>query len=115
MIDGNYQGKIGRLAWERADAVVWLDLPRWQVMRQVVTRTLIRALDRRALWNGNRESWAGFALWRRDESVIWWAWTSYPRVKRMYETALADASLTHLKWHRLRDRKDLENFLEKWL
>src|SRR6266508_2350063 len=36
---------------------VWLDLPRHAVMRQVIWRTLRRAMLRAELWNGNRERW----------------------------------------------------------
>jgi len=43
------------VVWTRADIVVWFDLPRRTVMRQVVTRTLRRAITRAELWNGNRE------------------------------------------------------------
>lgn len=40
---------------DRADLVVWLDLPRRSVMRQVVTRTVRRRFRREVLWNGNIE------------------------------------------------------------
>ncbi|MFT4262487.1 MAG: AAA family ATPase [Nocardioides sp.] len=111
VIDGNYQGKIGTLAWERADAVVWLDLPRWRVMWQVLSRTAARAATGRELWNGNRESWGGFALWRGEESVIWWAWTSHPDVRRRYEDAMRDPAYAHLAWHRLTSRAGADAFL----
>ena len=40
-VDGNYS-VLRDLIWDRADTVVWLDLPRPVVMRQVVARTLRR-------------------------------------------------------------------------
>ena len=40
---------------DRADLMVWLDLPRATVMRQVTARTLRRRLTRQELWNGNVE------------------------------------------------------------
>ncbi len=40
---------------ERADLVVWLDLPRFTVMSQVVNRTVRRRLSDEPLWNGNLE------------------------------------------------------------
>lgn len=56
VIDGNYRTVvIDGPVWERADTVVWLDLPRRTVMRQVIARTLYRVLRRQELWNGNRE------------------------------------------------------------
>ncbi|MGB9374609.1 MAG: hypothetical protein WCA82_10675 [Jiangellales bacterium] len=62
---------------ERADLVVWLDLARHTVMRQVVRRTLRRRLRREVLWNGNVEP----ALWSivaDDEHIVRWAWRTHP-------------------------------------
>ena len=67
--DGNYS-TVRPLVWARADTVVWLDLPRRTVMRQVVWRTLRRAVTRQELWNGNRESLRNFLTWAPEESVI---------------------------------------------
>ena len=56
MIDGNYRTVVvDGPVWQRADTVVWLDLPRRIVMRQVVSRTFRRSILREELWNGNRE------------------------------------------------------------
>ena len=56
VVDGAYRGKLGDLVLERADTVVWLDLPRGVWLPRLVLRTLRRALTREELWNGNRES-----------------------------------------------------------
>ncbi len=53
--------------------VVWLDLPRRTVMRQVITRTLRRVIRCEQLRNGNREPiWNLYAL-DPSESIIRWA------------------------------------------
>jgi adenylate kinase family enzyme len=57
VIDGNYHRFVQDIVWEHADTVVWLDLPRWRVMSQVIARTLRRQLSGEELWNGNRERW----------------------------------------------------------
>jgi adenylate kinase family enzyme len=54
VVDGNYSA-VRDIVWSRADTVIWLDLPRWRVMRQVVGRTLRRVATGAELWNGNRE------------------------------------------------------------
>ena len=57
VIDGNYS-VVRPVVWARADTVVWLDLPRRVVMRQVIGRTLRRVIFRTELWNRNRERWS---------------------------------------------------------
>ena len=59
VIDGNYS-MVRDLVWARADTVVWLDLPKRTVMRQVIWRSFRRAAARVELWNGNRERWRNF-------------------------------------------------------
>ena len=54
VVDGAYRSKLGDLVLERADTVVWLDLPRGVWLPRLVLRTLRRALTREELWNGNR-------------------------------------------------------------
>ena len=52
----SYTSVLGRMLTDRADLVVWLDLPRWQVTCQVLYRTLKRRLPYpQQLWNGNVE------------------------------------------------------------
>ncbi len=78
---------------ERADLLVWLDLPRIRVMRQVTRRTLVRRLRRRQLWNGNIEP----PLWTiltDPEHIVRWAWKTH------HKTAVRVAGL-------LRQRADL--------
>ena len=63
---------------DRADLLVWLDLPRVRVMRQVIRRTLRRRARRQPLWNGNLEP----ALWtvlRDPDHIVRWAWRHTPR------------------------------------
>lgn len=60
----------------RADVLLWLDLPRRRVMRQVIRRTLVRRLRRQRLWNGNVEP----PLWTiltDPEHIVRWAWTTH--------------------------------------
>jgi hypothetical protein len=45
--------------------------------------------------------------------VIRWAWDSYgPQVKR-YEAAMADPRHSHLRFVRLRSKREVERFLER--
>ncbi|MCO6011063.1 hypothetical protein NE236_39520 [Actinoallomurus purpureus] len=80
--EDQYHRALGDLLWERADTVVWLDLPRRTVMWRVVRRSIVRSVTRRPLWNGNRES---FRDWLDADHPIRWAWSQYDRRRR--ETA----------------------------
>ena len=75
-----YEG-ARRLLADRADLVVWLDLPRAVVLGQVSARTLRRWWRREVLWNGNREPspWRGLY---DPEHVVRWAWRTYPASAR---------------------------------
>lgn len=77
VIDGNYRTLVVEgPVWERADTVVWLDLPRHEVMRQVIGRTLRRTLTREGLWNGNREPLSDLWRWDPGQNIMRWAWTA---------------------------------------
>ena len=111
VIDGNY-GRVRDLVWARADTVVWLDLPKRTVMRQVVWRTLRRVALRRELWNGNRERWRNFLTWNPEQSVISWAWHKHAPDHAKYAAAAADPASAHLRFIRLGSRRDVARFLD---
>ncbi len=110
VVDGNYWSKVGPQVWTRADTVVWVSPPRWRAMWQSVARTIGRLATRRELWAGNRESWTGLMFWRGEESILWWAWTSYGRTQERYASAMADNRWRHLRFYRLRTRREVEQF-----
>ncbi|MBB2740702.1 UNVERIFIED_ORG: adenylate kinase family enzyme [Microbispora rosea subsp. rosea] len=74
--EDQYHSFLDDLLWERADTVVWLDLPRRTVMHRVVRRSLARAASRKELWNGNRES---VRDWVDPGHPIRWAWSQHGR------------------------------------
>lgn len=61
---------------ERCDLLVWLDLPRLVVMRQVARRTLVRRLRRQPLWHGNVEPPLRTIL-TDPEHIVRWAWITH--------------------------------------
>ena len=111
VIDGNYSSKVRDLIWARADTVVWLDLPRWIVMRRVIWRSVNRAVRRTELWNGNREQWRN--LFRRDkeESIIAWAWQTHAANRTKYAAAMADPAYAQLHFVRLKNPAEVRRFL----
>ncbi|HYZ57273.1 MAG TPA: shikimate kinase [Streptosporangiaceae bacterium] len=112
VIDGNYSA-VQPLVWERADTVIWIDLPRCTVMRQIVWRTLRRVAGRAELWNGNRERWANLLTWDPEKSVISWAWHRHAVYRQRYADAAGDPANAHLRFVRLKSRDDVRRFLAR--
>jgi adenylate kinase family enzyme len=110
VVDGNYSA-VRDLVWSRADTVVWLDLPRWQVMRQVVGRTVRRAARRAELWNGNVEPWSNFLHLDPERSIIAWAWTRHHVYRDRYLRAMIGPEYAHLRFIRLSSADDVRALL----
>jgi adenylate kinase family enzyme len=110
VIDGNYSA-VRQLVWARADTVVWLDLPKRTVMRQIIWRTFRRAARREELWNGNRERWQNFFSLDPQKSVIAWAWQKHDQYHERYRKAAADPANADLTFIRLTSRADVAGFL----
>jgi adenylate kinase family enzyme len=95
VLDGNYSA-VQDLVWSRADTVVWLDLPRRRVMRQIIGRTLRRMVSGTELWNGNREEWRNLFKLDPNESIILWALTQHGQYRQRYQAAQRDPANAHL-------------------
>lgn len=111
VVDGNYSVVREDLVWPRADTVVWLDLPRPAVLRQVTARTLTRAVTRQELWNGNRERWRNILSLDPRQSIIVWSWTRHRVYRQRYRAAVDDPRWAHLRFHRLGSRREVNDFL----
>lgn len=112
VVDGNYS-KVRDLVWAKADTVVWLDLPRYLVMRRLIARTVRRVVTRQVLWNGNRESWRAFFSLDPEQSIIIWGWTTHAANRELYLTASADPANAHLTFIRLRSPRAVQTLLDK--
>jgi adenylate kinase family enzyme len=111
VIDGNYRA-VRDIIWERADTVVWFDLPRAVVMRQIIWRTLRRVVIHEELWNGNREPTLGFLSRDPEKSVIAWAWHKHAEHHARYSAAASDPKNSHITFVQLKDRTDARRLVE---
>jgi len=112
VVDGNYSS-VQDLILARADTVVWLDLPRSRVMRQILWRTVRRAALRKELWNGNRERFANLFTADPQESVVAWAWTRHHVYRDRYLAASLDPANAHLTFVRLRSPRETAALLQR--
>ena len=108
VLDGNYS-KTVPIKWKRVQLVLWLDLPYWLILYQVISRTIRRSLTREELWAGNRETLRK-AFFDRD-SIIWWSLTHLGKNRRQYLAAMSDPRYSHISFVRIRTRKELALFL----
>jgi adenylate kinase family enzyme len=97
------------LLLSRAELLVWLDLPRRQVLRQLVPRTVRRRLRRIELWNGNVEPPLWTILTERDH-ILRWAWRTHPKTAARVRTVLASAEAPVVV--RLRGRREVLGWLD---
>lgn len=93
----------------QAQAVVWLDHPFPLVAVRLLRRSVVRAVTRRAHWNGNRES---VAMWLRPSHPLrivlsreFWA------KRRRTEAELADAAARGVVVVRLRGARQARHWL----
>ena len=90
----------------RVDLVVGLDYPRWFSLQRVLRRSVMRAIDKKPICNGNTESF--HAMLSRD-SIIGWHFRSFDRKRgRMRTWAAAAEGPAVLLFTRSRD-------LEIWI
>ena len=112
LVDGNYTSHgIADIVWPRADTVVWLDPPRWVVMRRITGRTLRRMATREELWNGNRERWRNLFDPTPEENIMLWAWTRFRHTRAKYEGHLAAGTWDHATVLRLRNRRQVDDLV----
>jgi hypothetical protein len=95
VVDGNYDGKLGTMLFERAQLIVWLDLPLRIKLWRLAKRTARRWWRKEELWNGNRETLKG-VLWGRD-GLFPWAVCSHFRHRRVWIERLRGRPLVRLR------------------
>lgn len=100
--------RVRELLAARAELLVWLDLSRWQVMKQVVRRTLRRRLRREVLLNGNVEP-PFWTIFTDPEHIVRWAWSTH--VKTAVRVGALMEQRPDLDVVRLRTRSGVEHWV----
>lgn len=110
--DGNYQDRLDSAVQAAADTIVWFDLSRSQVMRQLVARTVRRAVRREELWNGNRERPSTLLRWDPNHNLLRWAWVHHERYRTTFEQLAANGTWAHATVVRLTSHTDAQAWLD---
>jgi adenylate kinase family enzyme len=106
--DGNYSG-VRPIVLERADTVVWLDLPLRTCLARMLRRTARRVRTREELWGGNRESWREVFIGR--DALLWWLISQHRRKRRDYAARLAGGDGGRLQVLRFRTSAEADRWL----
>ena len=108
-----FDGNLGpsaedEMVLSRCDTLVWLDLPRWQVMAAITFRTFWRAVTRERMWHGNVERWRNVFS---SDSMIVWSWKTFSRRRRQYGALFVDGAHAHRVRIRLHSRGEVSRWL----
>jgi adenylate kinase family enzyme len=102
--DSTYHRMLGDLIADRAETIVWLDLPVPLVLWRLLRRTHLRDRHKTVLWNGNVEPG-----WRESARyLIWPALKTAFRNRREFPMRFARYATVH----RLRSDADVRAFVQ---
>lgn len=105
--------RVQPLLAERAELLIWLDLPYLTVtLPRVIRRTISRSLHKEELWNGNVEAPLHTFFTNRDH-IVRWAWSTRKKYRKLVPELESEG--THLTIVRLRSRNEVERWLAQQL
>jgi adenylate kinase family enzyme len=112
VVDGNYS-TVRDMVWERADTVVWFDLPYAVVMARTIRRTVRRTVTRQELWNGNTEPWSNLYSFNPKKSIVAWVATRHRVYRQRYREAERDPRWARLRIVCLHSQQEVDAFLDE--
>ena len=99
--------------WSRATTLVWLDYSFHLVFWRVFRRTMLRAILRQELWNGNREKlWWHFFT---KQSLFLWVIQTYWKRQKSIPAAYCQPEYAHLKVLRFRSPRETRQWLAEMI
>ncbi len=111
VVAGSYSTFSEKVFWDRLETVVWLDLPLPLVLYRVVTRSWRRWRAKELLWGTNYERFfPQLAVWRKEDSLVWWAVTQQKRKRRAMLAKMADPRWAHIRFVRLTSPREIDTF-----
>lgn len=108
---GSYTSIAQRAFWPRLDAIVWLDVPAGVSVFRMLRRSWQRWRRRELLWGTNVERfWPQLAVWRGEDSLLWWLVVHHARRRRGVLAAMADPRWARIRFVRLVATADVAAF-----
>ena len=94
---------------ERADTLVWIDLPNHVALWRLIRRTLRRRFRRIEMWNGNVEPslWTFFT---DPGHIVRWGISTRNATRRRVPSLVREAP--HLRIVRLRSQREIDRFVQ---
>lgn len=113
VVAGSYSRFSRPIFWGRLDTVVWLDLSMPLLLWRTLRRSWRRWRTKELLWGTNRERfWPQLAVWRKEDSLVWWIVTQHGRKRREMLAERANPAWSHIRFVRLRSRAEVRAFVE---
>ena len=111
VVAGSYMSFSQRVFWPRLETVIWLDLPVSLLVWRILSRSWKRSRSRELLWGTNYERfWPQLMVWRKSDSLVWWAVTQQRRQRRNMLGCMADLRWSHVKFIRLTSQTEVDLF-----
>ena len=112
VMDGNFS-RTTDIKWQRADTVVWLDFGYLITFKQLLFRTLSRAISKHELWpgTGNRESFRKSFF--HKSSILLWFFQNYRRNRRKYLAVMESEQYSHITFIHLTNPQEAREFIEE--
>lgn len=95
---------------DRADTLVWIDVPTRVSLTGMVRRTVTRRLRDEELWHGNKEA-PLHTVFTDPEHIVRWAWRTRNLLRELVPEV--EATHPHLVIVRLHTRSDVDRFVTR--
>ena len=113
VVAGSYTRFSQRNFWDRAQTVIWLDLPAPLLLLRMLRRSWRRWRTKELLWGTNHEPfWPQFKVWAKQDSLVWWIVTQHARKRHNMFTYIADPQWAHIRFVRLTSTLEVEALLQ---
>lgn len=109
VMEGNYRA-VREMIWERADTIVWIDLPFLTNGAQLLKRSWRDCRTRRPICNGNRQRLWELIKWP-DGLWVWFFWT-YFRRRKQYTAMRQEPRYAEKHWIHLTSPQAVRAFAE---